>query len=457
MRQEDFAPFERKMRDAGVMEAAIGAFRRNYEALCRDESGLIGEGEIEPVPELPRHQDRGEDFDPGLLSQTVLLKLNGGLGTSMGLERAKSLLEVRPGVTFLDLIVRQVASLREATGSPVRLLLMNSFSTSEGTMAHLARNAPEGLREPERVELMQNQVPKIDAETLAPVEWPSSPELEWCPPGHGDLYPALLGSGWLERLLDEGVRYAFVSNSDNLGAVLSPELLSYFAASGAPFLMEVTRRTASDRKGGHLALRKSDGRLLLREVAQCPDADLEDFQDIGRHRFFNTNSIWLRLDLLKAQLEREGGVMPLPMIRNRKTVDPRDKSSKPVFQLETAMGAAIECFEGAAAIEVPRSRFAPVKTSADLFALRSDAYMVGDDGRVELAPEREGRPPLVKLPDGYKFVDSLEALGEPSLRHCEALTVRGPVRFGKGVELRGEVVVGRDDGELEVVSPGGGG
>lgn len=441
------------MTRAGVMEAAIAAFRRNYGALCRDESGLISEDSIKPVDGLPKHEDRGEDFDPDLLARTVVIKLNGGLGTSMGLDRAKSLLEVRPGLTFLDLIVRQVRSLRERTGSPVRLLLMNSFSTSEGTLEHLAAHAPEGLRESSEVELMQNQVPKIDAGTLAPAEWPANPELEWCPPGHGDLYPALLGSGWLDRLLEQGVRYAFVSNSDNLGAVLSPELLSYFAASDAPFLMEVTRRTAADRKGGHLALRAADGRLLLREVAQCPDEDLGQFQDIGRHQYFNTNSIWLRLDRLRECLADEGGVLPLPMIRNRKTVDPRDAGSTPVFQLETAMGAAIECFEGARAIEVPRSRFAPVKTSADLFALRSDAYRVGDDGRVSLIPEREGRPPLVDLDSSHKFVDSLAELGQPSLAGCESLSVEGPVRFADGCVIRGEASFKADEGSPRVVRP----
>lgn len=434
------------------MDAAIRAFRRNYEALCRDESGLISEAGIEPAADLPVHEDKGAAFDSELLAKTVVIKLNGGLGTSMGLEKVKSLLEVRPGVNFLDLIVRQISSLRESTGAPVRLLLMNSFSSSDDTLGHLAKHAPEGLRKASEVELMQNQVPKIDAATLAPAECPAHPEHEWCPPGHGDLYPALIGSGWLDRLLDEGVKYAFVSNSDNLGAVLSPELLSWFAQSEAPFLMEVTRRTPADRKGGHLALRKSDGQLLLREVAQCPEEDLESFQDIGRHQYFNTNSIWLRLDVLKQRLEEGGGVLPLPMIRNRKTVDPRDKGSTPVTQLETAMGAAIECFEGARAIEVSRSRFAPVKTTGDLFALRSDAYQVSEDGRVSLIPSRNGQPPVVALDDRYKFVDSLDGLGVPSLARCQKLEVLGEVVFEEGVVIDGSATFGGV--EKTVVSAG---
>lgn len=447
-------PFERKMRAAGVMEAAIGAFRHNYEALCREETGLISESAIRPAEGLALFEPDEAGFDPALLARTVVIKLNGGLGTSMGLQKVKSVLEVRPGVNFLDLIVRQVRSLREASGAKVRLLLMNSFSTSADTLDYLRKHDDGGFAEAAEVELMQNQVPKIDEATLAPVEWPANPSHEWCPPGHGDLYPALIGSGWLDRLLAAGVKYAFVSNSDNLGAVLEPGLLKYFADSDAPFLMEVTRRTPADRKGGHLAVRAEDGRLLLREVAQCPDGDLDAFQDIERHRYFNTNSIWLRLDLLKERLAESGGVLPLPMIRNRKTVDPRDKNSTPVIQLEVAMGAAIECFEGSRAIEVPRSRFAPVKSSADLFALRSDAYAILDDGRVELVAARRGQPPVVKLDDSYKLVDAIESLGVPSLAACDEVKVEGPLRFADGVVLKGRVAFSSPAGDLRTVPAG---
>jgi len=454
MKQGDFVPFERKMRAAGVMEAAIGAFRHNYEALCREETGLIPESAIRPAEGLALFEPDEAGFDPALLARTVVIKLNGGLGTSMGLQKVKSVLEVRPGVNFLDLIVRQVRSLREASGAKVRLLLMNSFSTSADTLDYLRKHDDGGFAEAAEVELMQNQVPKIDEATLAPVEWPANPSHEWCPPGHGDLYPALIGSGWLDRLLAAGVKYAFVSNSDNLGAVLEPGLLKYFADSDAPFLMEVTRRTPADRKGGHLAVRAEDGRLLLREVAQCPDGDLDAFQDIERHRYFNTNSIWLRLDLLKERLAESGGVLPLPMIRNRKTVDPRDNNSTPVIQLEVAMGAAIECFEGSRAIEVPRSRFAPVKSSADLFALRSDAYAILDDGRVELVAARQGQPPVVKLDDSYKLVDAIESLGVPSLAACDEVKVEGPLRFADGVVLKGRVAFSSPAGDLRTVPAG---
>lgn len=438
------AALREKMLRAGVSGPAIRAFERAYAQLAARESAMLPESAISPAESLP---DAGTLPAPApeeaaaLLAQCAILKLNGGLGTSMGLDRAKSLLEVRPGVTFLDLIARQIAHFRRTTGSNVRFLLMNSFSTSADTRAFLAAH-PE-LGEPDDVELLQNKTPKIDAATLGPAEWPANPDHEWCPPGHGDLYPVLAGSGALDRLLASGVKFLFVSNSDNLGATLDPRLLKWFAESGAPFAMEVTARTPSDRKGGHLAIR--DGHLLLRESAQCPDADLEAFQDITRHRFFNTNNLWLRLDRLRDALEEAGGFLPLPVIQNKKTVDPRDKKSPAVYQLETAMGAAIECFPDAAAIEVPRTRFAPVKTTGDLLTLRSDAYVIGDDGSVRLAPECAGVPPKVDLDDHFKLVDQLDAAlagGAPSLKNCRRLKVSGPFAFSREMVFEGDVAIG---------------
>lgn len=431
------------MREKGLSEAAIRAFRHNYENLVAGQTGLIPESSVQAVAELPRFEEVVGRVapKPALLSGAVLIKLNGGLGTSMGLERAKSLLPVKEGMTFLDYIARQVLYLRQRHGVPLRFLVMNSFSTSRDTLEHLRRYRDLGATE--SLELMQNQVPKVNASSLSPADWPENPQLEWCPPGHGDLYPSLLGSGWLDRLLDAGVRYLFVSNSDNLGASLDLELLTYFAESGKPFLMEVAERTASDRKGGHLARRGE--RLLLRESAQCPEADQSAFQDIQRHRFFNTNNLWIRLDHLCDLLARSGGYLPLPLIRNSKTVDPRQKTSPRVFQLETAMGAAIECFEDAGAIVVPRSRFAPVKTTSDLLALRSDAYTVTPDWRIALSGDRGGQPPAIDL-DGanYKLVDQLDAAlpaGVPSLKDCAELVVRGPVRFSADTVFHGKVGV----------------
>ena len=445
--ESSFAPFREKMQAAGLSESAIRAFRGSYAALLAGETGMIPEATISAAKDLP-HADSLTPPDTGrasqLLKQTVLLKLNGGLGTGMGLEKAKSLLPVRGGDTFLDLIARQILRLRSQTGGEVPMfMLMNSFSTYADTAEHLAARFPQ-LGGRETWELMQNKVPKVLADSLQPATWPAQPDQEWCPPGHGDIYACLAGSGWLDRLLGSGLRYVFVSNSDNLGATLDPAILAWFADSGMPFVMEVTRRTESDKKGGHLAVRLRDGRFLLRESAQCPKDDEAHFQNIDLHRYFNTNNLWIDLQALKSALQANDGLIPLPPIMNKKTVDPRDSSSPAVIQLETAMGAAIECFPGAGAIEVPRIRFAPVKTTGDLLAVRSDAYELTEDFCLRLHPDRNGTPPLLNLDAKLcKLVDGLEKNfpHTPGLLHCQSLKTTGPVECGEGVVFKGDVVI----------------
>ncbi|HET8755040.1 MAG TPA: UTP--glucose-1-phosphate uridylyltransferase [Solirubrobacteraceae bacterium] len=420
-----------KMEREGIPAPAINTFRHYYEQLAAGETGMLPESEIAPVEDVQALGDLPEGDPP--LDAAVVLKLNGGLGTSMGMTRAKSLIEAKDGRSFLDIIVRQVKEL----GVP--LVLMNSFYTHDDALAALG-----DFESDLPLDFVQHKEPKIRVDDLMPVEWPDDPSLEWCPPGHGDLYTALLTSGMLDELLERGYRYAFVSNSDNLGAVLEPRILAWMAREEIPFVMEVTRRTEMDRKGGHIAARP-DGGYLLRETAQTPKEDLDALQDIGRHRYVNTNNLWVDLRALGDVMRARDGVLGLPLIVNEKTVDPGDKSTPAVFQLETAMGAAIGVFDGALPVAVPRRRFSPVKTTEDLLALRSDAYVLTDDARVELAPERDGTPPVVDLDDDhYKLLRDFDARfpnGAPSLVACDRLAVEGDVTFGRDVVVRGAVTV----------------
>jgi UTP--glucose-1-phosphate uridylyltransferase len=434
-----------KMRDAAVAGVAIDTFAELYRRLAAGETGLIAEDEIEPVESVPDAEALADADAGALLDQAVVVKLNGGLGTSMGMTRAKSLLQAREGQTFLDLIARQVLALRERSGARVPLVLMNSFATREDSLAALERHP--GLSADLPADFLQSKEPKVLAADLMPASWPANPELEWCPPGHGDLFTSLQTSGVLEAMLERGYRWAFVSSSDNLAAVLDPRILAWIASEEAPFVMEVADRTPADRKGGHIARRRSDGGLVLREIAQTPEDDLGAFQDTARHRFFNTNTIWFDLHAID-------GALRLPLIRNLKTLDPSDPSSPEVFQIETAMGAALGVIEGARALRVPRERFTPVKTTNDLLALRSDAYEVAGDGRVILAAARAGSPPDVDLdPDHLKLVGDFEprvAAGAPSLRDASRLVVRGDVTFGADVVIRGDVEIEAHGGPVHL-------
>lgn len=437
------------MREAGVSQAAIDVFSHYYGELEAGATGLILEDTITPLTDPPTLADADvpEDAAREALAKTAIIKLNGGLGTSMGMDKAKSLLPVRDGASFLDLIAGQIQKAREATGAPLPLVLMNSFRTRDDSLAALSSH--EGLEvDGLPLDFVQNKEPKLLVDGLEPVEWPQDPELEWCPPGHGDIYTAILASGVLDALLDAGFRYACVSNSDNLGAVPSATLAGWFAASGAPYAAELCPRTAMDRKGGHLAIRKSDGQLILRDTAQTAEDEMHFFTDEHHHPFFHTNNLWWDLTRLKSALTDRGAVLGLPLIRNVKNVDPTDKESPEVFQIETAMGAAIEVFEGATAIVVGRDRFLPVKTTNELLLLRSDAYTLDDDGALRLAVRKA---PTIQLdPDFYKTVDDFDRRfphGAPSLKEASSLTVHGDWTFGANVVVRGTVVLEDDNGE----------
>jgi len=447
--------YEKKMKTEGLSEAAINAFKYNFRVLTSGANLMIPEATIKAVESLPNYDDLTKE-DPTLLKETVMVKLNGGLGTGMGLAKAKSLLPLKDDLTFLDFIAKQVGDMRSKFGVPLAFMLMNSFSTSADTLEYLSKYADlqsEGLP----LEFVQNKAPKVTKDDLSPASWAASPDHEWCPPGHGDLYPAMLGTGTLDSLLAKGFKYMFVSNSDNLGATMDLKLLTWFAESGKPFAMECAQRTDADKKGGHLAADASSGQMLLREAAQCPDEDEKEFQNVGKYKYFNTNNLWVNLEELKKTIDANSGVLPLPVIKNGKTVDPRDKKSTKVVQLETAMGAAIASFEGAGAILIPRTRFAPVKTTADMLALMSDAYEVTPDFRMVLKAERNGVPPAVKLDDAYKFVDALNALvpsSPPSLIECKKLVVEGKVVFEAGVVIKGEVKIVNKGDDVKTVAAG---
>ena len=438
---------EEKMRAAGQPEEAVLAFRRAYERLDAGESAVVRSSELEPADEVPAFTDLPEADAHEALEQVVSIKLNGGLATTMGLRQPKSLVEAKDGHTFLDIIAGQTLALRRRHDIRLPLVLMNSEATRAATMTALERHPELDAGVPPT--FMQSMVPKLLAETLEPASWPAAPSLEWNPPGHGDVYGALRRSGVLAALLEEGFRYAMISNIDNLGARVEPRIAAHLASEEIPFLMEAVIGTEAERKGGHLARRRSDGQLVLRESAQLAPGDEQSFRDYRHWRYYNTNNLWVDLRALSDVLGRSGGVMELPLIVNRKTIDPRDPSSPAVVQLESAMGAAIGSFPGARLLCVPRTRFVPVKTTNDLLVLRSDAYRLTEEMLVEPAGA-DGALPYVDLDKTfYGVIDKFESrfpAGPPSLREAERLVVEGDVTFGAGVVVRGSA-------ELEAGEP----
>ncbi len=435
---EKFAPFEERMRNENMPELAIKSFKYYYAQLVEGETGFVRAADIEAIEniaDVERISKNTAKIGQAALSSAVIIKLNGGLGTSMGLEKAKSLLKIKGENSFLDIIAQQAQEL------DIPLVLMNSFATEEDSLAFL-KKYPKLWQSDLDLSFLQLKVPKVKQADLSPVTWAEDPGLEWAPPGHGNIYPALVTSGMLDNLLESGFKYAFISNSDNLGAVIDTKILGHLVETQAPFLMEVAERTEMDKKGG-FPVRHRDGQLVLWEIAQCPPEERHVHQDIERFNYFNTNSIWVNLLALKEEMQRKDNNLQLPMIRNEKTVDPKKSDSTPVYSLETAQGAAISAFEGSQPVLIPRNRFNPVKTTNELLAIRSDAYTLTSDFRIILNPERSLSRPVVTLDSRYyKLIQDLETRfpeGVPSLLNCRSLSIEGNIKFGKNVVFEGDV------------------
>ena len=436
--------FRERFQRSGEPPEAWESFQRLYRRYRAGATGKVpweevappGEGDLVPfgAVDTPANRRAGEENLPRL----AWIVLNGGLGTSMKMDRAKSLVPVKGNRTFLDLLAEFVRGFRERTGVPLPVLFMNSFATREDTLRALEHHdlAVDGLP----LDFVQHRFPRIRARDGLPFGDPDAREA-WAPPGHGNLYAALQGSGLLELLGGRGIRWVFVSNADNLGASPDPAILGWMACGGYEFVMEVTRKTAADVKGGTLVRRQ--GRLELLEIAQVPDDHVAEFQDVGVFPVFNTNNLWIDLAALADRLGQ--GALDLPLIVNRKEV-----AGEPVVQLETAMGAAIGSFERAAGLVVERRRFAPVKTTDDLVVRRSDLYLPGTQSPLEPSPARDPSlgPPVIQLdPAYYKSVPDLDLRIPHPLGLVEArrLEVRGDVRFGRGVVIKGVVRVENSD------------
>lgn len=381
--------------------------------------------------------DPKEDQIKSMLNKLVIVKLNGGLGTSMGCTGPKSVIPVRNDNTFLDLTVRQVEELNKQYDCDVPLVLMNSFNTHDDTLKLIKKYQDRRLK---IYTFLQNKCPRINKETLQPEPG------EFYPPGHGDFYQAFHSSGLLRQFIEQQREYCFVSNIDNLGANADLKILNALTSDsrGEPphFVMEVTDKTMADVKGGTLV--DCDGKLRLLEIAQVPKYHVDEFKSVKKFKIFNTNNLWMHLRSIENLVEND--TLQLDIIVNQKHLD----SGVDVIQLETAAGAAMRYFDRAVGFNVPRSRFLPVKKTSDLLLIMSDLYKL-QGGCLTMNPKRAfPTVPLVKLGDEHfskvrEFLYRFASI--PDLLELNHLTVSGDVTFGKNVSLRGTVIIIANHGD----------
>lgn len=380
---------------------------------------------LEPYPEDLEETKK-------LLDKLVVLKLNGGLGTTMGCTGPKSVIEVRNGFTFLDLIVIQIESLNKKYGCNVPLLLMNSFNTHDDTLKIVEKYSNSNI---EIHTFNQSQYPRLVVEDFMPLPCKGHAGKDgWYPPGHGDVFPALMNSGKLDALLSRGKEYVFIANSDNLGAIVDLKILNHLINHQNEYCMEVTPKTLADVKGGTLI--SYEGRVQLLEIAQVPDAHVNEFKSIEKFKIFNTNNLWVNLKAIKRLVEADA--LKMEIIPNPKEVD-----GVKVLQLETAAGAAIRFFDNAIGINVPRSRFLPVKATSDLLLVQSDLYTLVDGFVIRNKARTNPANPSIELGPEFKkvgnFLSRFKSI--PSIVELDSLKVSGDVWFGSGIVLKGNVSI----------------
>ncbi|THG23288.1 hypothetical protein TEA_020253 [Camellia sinensis var. sinensis] len=353
-----------------------------------------------------------------------------------------SVIEVRNGLTFLDLIVIQIESLNSKYGCNVPLLLMNSFNTHDDTQKIVEKYAKSNI---EVHTFNQSQYPRLVVEDFMPVPCKGNTSKDgWYPPGHGDVFPSLKNSGKLDALLSQGKEYVFVANSDNLGAVVDLKILNHLIRNKNEYCMEVTPKTLADVKGGTLI--SYDGKVQLLEIAQVPDSHVNEFKSIEKFKIFNTNNLWVNLHAIKRLVETNA--LKMEIIPNPKEVD-----GIKVMQLETAAGAAIRFFDHAIGINGPRSRFLPVKASSDLLLVQSDLYTLNDGYVTRNKARANPANPSIELgPEFKKVADFLSRFKSiPSIIELDSLKVTGDVWFGSGITLKGKVVIAAKSGvKLEI-------
>lgn len=379
-----------------------------------------------------------------LLDKLVVLKLNGGLGTTMGCVGPKSIIEVREGHTFLDLSVRQIEHLNRKYGVNVPFVLMNSFNTDDDTSRIIKKYEGHNV---DIITFNQSRYPRISKESLLPIPRTYNSSIsEWYPPGHGDLFEALSNSGLLNKLLSQGKEILFVSNIDNLGAVVDLNILQYMVDNDSEYIMELTDKTKADIKGGTII--DYEGSIRLLEIAQVPLQHVEEFKSIEKFKYFNTNNIWLNLPSVKRVIDNNE--LALEIIPNYKILssDTNGNNDISVIQLETAVGSAIHYFKNARGINVPRCRFLPVKTCSDLFLVKSDLYSL-KHGQLIMDETRFGGTPLIKLGNHFKKVSDFQKRIPyiPKILELDHLTMTGAINLGRNVVLKGTVIIVASDGQ----------
>ncbi|KAG0582020.1 hypothetical protein KC19_3G027000 [Ceratodon purpureus] len=422
---------------------------KSDEPIAWDKINPRTDLKVLPYDKLPSVVDDHEKCKV-LLHKLIVVKLCGTLGRSLGTTQPKSLVEIHSEQSFVDLAVQQIEVLNVKYNAKVLLVLATSDNTDRAVKQAVKKYSASDV---DIIVFNQTEYPRE--------VWPVTPKLGedgGYLTNNGDLFAAFSFSGKLDELLALGKEYLFISNCDNLGATVDLNMLNNLSENQCDYCMEVTPKNGTDAENG--AYVSSEGNIELLEFEEVSRSQNEKSRS-GDVKVVNTNSTWVNLKAVKRLAEIEA----LDIYCSSKGAGEGENIT---FQLQTSSGAPlyslqvngeifenlpiegnsdlllVQFFDGSVAVEVPRTRFHPIRDTSDLLLFRSDLYTVRE-GVVCPNPLRlSDVNPTIEL-EGLKlrkmqyFTERLKHI--PSLLELSSLRVIGDVWFGSDVILQGKVVI----------------
>lgn len=343
-----------------------------------------------------------------LSKKICIIKLNGGLGTSMNCDRPKSLINVKNNMTFLEITLNQIREIQKKYQINLKVILMNSFYTHQET--------EEFIKNIDDIDITcyeQSKFIRINKKTNEVFD--GSKQEHFYPPGHGDLFQSLYDKNILEKLIEDKYEYLFVSNIDNLGSTINFRILDNIIQNDIDYCLETTEKTKHDIKGGTII--EYDNKHMIFEIAQCHPDNLNEFMNF---KYFNTNNVWCKIKSIYNLVKTHDYLKNIDLIINPKKLN-QDNNEIECIQLEFAIGSLIKFFDKTQFINVSRKRFIPVKNLSDLLLIMSNLYELNDRYKLKLMTNEIPIIQIKGITDLKTFIKCFNDM--PLFDHAQHITV----------------------------------
>ncbi|XP_052192369.1 UTP--glucose-1-phosphate uridylyltransferase-like isoform X2 [Diospyros lotus] len=423
--------------------AAMGAAAREEEVTTQQLDQSKPETEVEPEKIKQKTSSMENEIfvipyeslaitpdDPldtkKFLDKLVVLKLNSGLGTEIGFDGPKSVIEICNGQTFLDLIVNQIESINSKHECNIPLILLNSIRTHDATLKVVEKYSKRNIDINTLCERQSHPVNKQDSKN----------ELDF---DHQELFLSLKNSGTLDALLLQGKEYILVVKSDNFGAVIDSKILNHLIQNRIQYCMEVIPNISSDFEGS--ILHSHEGEFQLSDIAQMPQK-----HSLEKFKLLDTGNLWMNLKAVKRLFETDALTVESYPVSKKVSDDE-------ILLQDRRATSAMRFFHRTIGVNVPQSRFQPLMATSDLLLVQSDLYTYAEGILTRNNARVKPANPSIELGREFEKLSNFRSRFKsiPSIIELDSLKVTGDVWFGAGITLKGKVTITAKQGmKLEI-------